>query len=190
MAERGREAPTVAEIAEAAGCSVGGFYARFPGGRDALYELLERRTFEASIECWREFFSGAGRREQTLGELLGDLVGLLLRRYREDRALLRELFLHWRREPPTEGVRRVAEQQREVLARLLTDELARRRRSFRHPDPAGAARFILDLLQSVLNEHVLFGEGSPDDLRENLVRAILGVLGTARPEVGPEGGAA
>lgn len=193
------------QIADAAGCSVGGFYARFPGGRDALYELLERRMFEESIACWREFFSSPRRGGQALGAMLGDLVDLLLRRYREDRALLRELLLHWRREPPTEGVREAAERQREVLEGLLTDALTRRRRAFRHPDPGHAAGFVLDLLQSLLTEHVLFGEGpshaaegpdgaggptgrDPDGLRENLVHAILGVLDAARPEPGREEG--
>ena len=208
IAERGREAPTVTEIMDAAGCSVGGFYARFPGGRNALYELLERRLFEASIDCWSDFFSSARRREESLAEVVGGMVALLVQRYRDDRALLRELFLHWRREPPSGDVGAAAKRQADILTSLLTGELGERREEFRHPDPERAARSILNLLQAMLNEHVLFGgEGAgaaasgeessgdeqrgadpdpsagpePDELQRDLVHAILGILGASVP---------
>lgn len=178
IAERGYDTPSIADISERAGCSVGGFYARFPD-RDALFRFIDQREFEESTECWRVFLE-AGRWK---GASAADLVVETLRgmevSYREARPLLRALILHWRNAPPQPELRTAAESHYETIFAWYGDLLAKRRDEFTHPDPHAAAAFILRLAESTLTEWIVFAESQLAPADDNQIARQLEELRVA-----------
>ena len=73
VAERGREGPSVPEIAERAGVSIGAFYGRFPT-KEALFGHVDRQLFEESARCWVAFLAPENWRGRHAAEIVREVV--------------------------------------------------------------------------------------------------------------------
>ena len=69
VVERGREGPSVPEIAERAGVSIGAFYGRFPT-KEALFDHVDRQLFEESARCWVAFLAPENWRGRHAAEIV------------------------------------------------------------------------------------------------------------------------
>jgi AcrR family transcriptional regulator len=157
IAERGYDTPSIAEISERAGCSVGGFYARFPD-RDALFRFIDQREFEEATECWRAFLQPDRWKNVSAAELVTETLRGMEVSYRDARPLLRALNLHWRNAPARPELRSAAAAHYETVYGWYGDLLAERQDEFTHPDPHAAAAFILRLAESTLTEWIVFAD--------------------------------
>jgi AcrR family transcriptional regulator len=156
LAERRFEEAGVAELVRRAGSSVGAFYARF-ASKEALLHELDERLFEAGRASWAEFLAPRRWAGTPAAAIVEQLVARLVDRRRERRGLLRALALYARTRPESGFSRRSARLNR-LLARRLTELLLRRGSEIRHPRPARAVAFALEIADSVSRDAVLFGD--------------------------------
>jgi AcrR family transcriptional regulator len=172
-AERRFEEATVAELVRRAGSSVGAFYARF-GSKEALLHELDQRLFEAGRASWAEFLAPTRWAGASAATIVERLVARLVDRRLERRGLLRALALYARSRPESEFARRGARLNR-LLARRLTELLLRRRAEIRHPRPARAVAFALEIADSVSRDAILFADTglAPARLGERELKAEL-----------------
>jgi AcrR family transcriptional regulator len=178
VAEKGFENATVAELVRRADSSVGAFYARFRDKEGLLYALYERyfeqamATADAALDPGR--WEGA-----TIPEILHAVVPFLVSVYREREGLIRAFVMRNHADPAFRARRdRLSHRVHDGLTRLLLARSA----EIRHPEPARAAAFGLDLVVSAIESAVLFDElrstvELPDDrLAAELTRAYLSYL--------------
>lgn len=195
IAERGREAPSVADIAARAECSVGCFYGRFKD-KASLYAFLDRQLFEESTTCWREFLDPEKWQGRSVNDLIQETVSSMVDSYRHNAALLRALYMHWRKRPPDEPVRSAAGEHYAAIFRWYADLLNARRDEITHPNPTASAAFLIELLESVLIERIVFAEdrfsSSTDtdaELEAELIRVVRGYLGVTDSPTSPNASA-
>jgi AcrR family transcriptional regulator len=182
LQERGFDNVSVAEIAQAAGSSVGAFYARFRDKNGLLHHLHERfceeamATAEAALAPAR--WEGAGTEE-----ILTAVIGFLEQNHRTRSGMFRAFLLVGHGDPRfQERERRLSEH---VLARL-TALLLQRRAEIGHPEPAFAIAFGMELVTGVLRERYVLGTHrlamlprAPAGIAPELVRAYCSYLGLA-----------
>jgi AcrR family transcriptional regulator len=179
LQERGFDNVSVAEIAQAAGSSVGAFYARFRDKNGLLHHLHERfceeamATADAALDPAR--WEGA-----TVTEILAALIAFLEEDLRERGGMFRAFLLVGHADPRfQERDRRTGEH---VLARL-TALLLERRAEIAHPDPAFAIAFGMELVMGVLRGRYVLGSRRPNGtlagaaIVPELVRAYRNYLG-------------
>jgi AcrR family transcriptional regulator len=182
LQERGFDNVSVAEIAQAAGSSVGAFYARFRDKNGLLHHLHERFCEEAMATAQTALdparWEGAGTEE-----ILTALIGFLERNHRTRSGMFRAFLLVGHGDPRfQERERRLSER---VLERL-TALLLQRREEIGHPDPPFAIAFGMELVTGVLRDRYVLGAHrqavlprAVAGLTPELVRAYCSYLGLA-----------
>ncbi|HKI98289.1 MAG TPA: TetR/AcrR family transcriptional regulator [bacterium] len=180
LQERGFDNVSVAEIAHAAGSSVGAFYARFRDKNGLLHHLHERFCEEAMVTADTALdparWEGASTRD-----ILTAVIGFLEESHRTRSGMFRAFVLVGHSDPRfQERDRRLSEH---VLARL-TALLLSRREEISHPDPTFAIAFGMEMVGGVLRDRYVLGwhrlraapKGAGGIVAE-LVRAYCSYLG-------------
>ena len=184
VAEKGFEDATVAELVRRAESSVGAFYARFRDKEGLLYALYER-YLEQAVATADDALEPVRWEQTEVRELLGLVVGFLVRIYREHDGLIRAFVLRNHTDPEFRARQdRLSHYVAEKLARVLLGQRA----EITHPDPERAVAFGLSMVFSSIEDHVLFGETrsralalADEDLAAKLTRAYLAYLGVQAP---------
>ncbi len=177
VAAKGFDATGIAEIAAAAGASVGGFYRRFGDKHGLLHALHERfcdearATADTALDPAR--WSGA-----STAEVVREFSAFLVRIYREREGFFRAFLVVGLSD---ETVRRRTRTLIEYLHQRLRTLLAERRADLSHPDADVACVFGLNLVLGALNHAVQlqpteFGLTDPR-LDDEIARAFLAYLG-------------
>jgi len=191
MAERPFDQISVAEIAQRAGVSVGGFYARFKN-KGALLHLLDehflvdtRAAFDEALGPNR--MAGAGA-----AEVVAAYVGVMITKFRQHRREILQVMRGARAAAAGQGGQGFGERARRfndhVHGRLRT-LLLERRSEIRHPDPELAINLGLffasaSAREAVLSESLRVYPVQIDDdrLAREITRAWLAFFGVPSPE--------
>jgi AcrR family transcriptional regulator len=164
VAERGILGATHAEIASAAGVTVGAIYSNFASKADLMVNMLEDTeregtVFDASAPTVRECVADLGRRLVEQSDTEPELTVLSL-----------EFVLAAIRDPETRS-RRLPERQRQHREHAEVLETIARRSGEKLPMPAlDLVEVITDLSWSLLCTRAMLG---PDVITESLVLAAL-----------------
>jgi AcrR family transcriptional regulator len=157
VAERGREGPSVVDIARRAGVSVGAFYGRFPT-KEALFEHVDMQLFEESARCWVDFLAPENWRGRRAAEIVGEVVRAWVEAVATHQPLNRAMTERWRTSPPTDGIRAAARDHYEAIFGALGDLFDERRAEIAHPDPRLAAKLLIEMIDAVLVERLTFSD--------------------------------
>lgn len=194
LAAKSFDRVSVAEIAAAAGLTVGGFYSRF-ASKEALLERLEREVIDETRALVARVAARAARGDAPV-ELLRGLVADHLRFYRRNSAVARALVMRSRSDAAgsdqmLEQLRELSRENYAVVARSLAGRGDARDADASFLD-ASALEFALYAERSVLREAVLFGEGWAKERRwsdariaAETVKLLTRYLGLPETE-GPE----
>ena len=177
VAEKGFSETGIAEIARAAGTSVGGFYRRFHD-KDGLLQALHdrfceeaRATADAALDPGR--WSGA-----STADIVRQFSAFLIQIYRERAGAFRAFMLA---SLTDESVRRRTLELRQHLHQRFAALLAERRAELAHPDPDLGSAFAIDFILGTLSQAVQFQQetlGLADPrLDSELPRLFLAYLG-------------
>jgi len=157
LADRTFDQLTVADVVSRAGSSVGSFYARFPD-KEALLGAIYERHQQQMIALLDEQLTPQRWADQSLGELIEQLVSSLVRLHRSRRGLLRALVLFGHTHPDW---RYADERERSRLPVTRLGELiASRSAELTHPDPMAAAMLGVLTVLATLRETILFSEST------------------------------
>lgn len=163
------EATSVPALADRAGVSVGGFYARFRSREDLQRAVVEQMIAEShgalKAALSTDALAGLGARE-VLGEFAAALVRLFGGR---NRSLLRRISSLVRTDPELPTSRAIRAFNQEVQA-MLRDALLARRAEIGHSEPESAIAFA-DLAMSATAREFLFHGGT--GLGDGAARATL-----------------
>lgn len=181
VAEKGFADAGIAEIARAAGSSVGGFYRRF-GDKQGLLQALHARFCEEARATADIALDPARWADAPTAAVVREFVAFLLRIYRERAGQFRA---YQQSGFDDEIVRRRTVELYDYLHQKLAALFAARGADVSHPDAGLAAAFALDLVLSKLSHAVLlrpevFGLADPR-LDDELPRAFLAYLGVREP---------
>lgn len=177
VGSKGFDETSIAEIAAAAGTSVGGFYRRFGDKQGLLHALHERFCDEArataDVALDPESWAGA-----PTAEVVREFGRFLVRIYREREGFFRAFLVVGLSD---DTVRRRTRALIEYLHQRLRALLAERRADLGHPDPDVACAVGLNLVLGTLNHAVQlqpaeFGLADPR-LDDEIPRAFLAYLG-------------
>ena len=157
VAERGREGPSVPEIAQRAGVSVGAFYGRFPT-KEALFDHVDHQLFEESARCWVDFLAPENWRGRHAAEIVREVVRAWVEAVATHLPLNRALTERWRSTPPSPIVREAATAHYEAIFEVLGRLLAERPDEVGHPDPRLAAKVLIEVIDAVLVERLTFSD--------------------------------
>jgi AcrR family transcriptional regulator len=184
LEQRGFEHVSVAEISQAAGSSVGAFYARFRDKSGLLHHLHERFCEEAMATS-DATFAPERWRDASAREIVAAVVASTVALISSRRGMFRAFLLHSVNDP------QFHERDARLIAHVvgrLTPLLLARRAGIGHPRPEVATAFGLEVVSGVLRERFLLSpEGrSPwpepeDGLVTELVRVYAGYLRLAEP---------
>lgn len=198
LQERGFEAVSVAEIARAAGSSVGAFYARFRDKNGLLNHLHERFCEEAMATADHALAPERWHAADAEAILIA-VVGFMEAIHRTRSGMFRAFLLVGCHDP--QFMERDARLSAYFLERL-TALLMERRAEIGHPRPAVAIAFGVELIAGVLRDRYVLSGIQPDrwpsphgGLVPELARAYAGYLGLrptgagSGPGSAPESGA-
>lgn len=173
---------TVDEIVDRAGSSKGAFYARFPDKR-SLLRFLSEEEFEAVLAGWSRYLDPERWADVPLEAFIEDLVGRLIRIYRERGTEMRA-FIREARFGEDEEVRRKAVRLNRHVHALVREVVERSEEQVGHPDPGRAAGLGLLAVGAAARDAILFAEegtnpaaASDGELRRELTRMYLAYLG-------------
>lgn len=144
LGEKGFAAMTIADVAGAAGCSVGSFYERFKD-KDALLQALHEQYCTEALERFEDSFDPARWEGVPVDGILHEYVDVQLEGFLERGGLIREFMLQGYSNPT---IRARADA---LLARcdaLLAELLSQRSEEIAHPEPRQAAGFIAHVMRS------------------------------------------
>lgn len=190
FAEKGVEATSVADVAAAAGCSVGSVYHHFRDKKALLYAVFDRMSQE--LRATTQVAVDPARWE-------GASVSDILRGYLEfslevgrDRPSFKRAGREASRSDPV--LREHLAAMHSELDREIAGLLLARRDEIGHPDPVLATGFVLDQLGSMLRTRLdetlmptqLANRADEDFVREAL-RSACAYLQTDRGEGAPDG---
>jgi AcrR family transcriptional regulator len=151
---------TVAEVAAHAGVSIGGFYARFPGGKDALFQYLGEEVFEEIVGQVREHLSRSATEGLGARQVIERYVGLGVSAFRRHRRVLQQVSLRSRTSLDAAFRARVLALNVE-LHDTFRARLRERTSELGHPDPEAALSIALTAVSGAMREYVLFQELRP-----------------------------
>jgi AcrR family transcriptional regulator len=157
VVERGREGPSVPEIAKRAGVSIGAFYGRFPT-KEALFDHVDRQLFEESARCWAAFLAPENWRGRHAAEIVREVVRGWVDAVANHHPLNRALTERWRSTPPSPAVRAAARDHYEAIFDALGTLLEERREEVGHPDPRLGAKMLIEVIDAVLVERLTFSD--------------------------------
>lgn len=186
LLERDFEQISVSEIAQAAGSSVGAFYARFRD-KEALLHLIHERFCEEGIATADDALDPARWEGASASEILDALAAFMTEVHRERARLLRTFVLHACTTRP-EFLQRVRRLNEHLFARLHA-LMRERMDGFGHPDPEFALSFGMRMVAATLTSRYVLelpadaGEKTlpPAVVAEELSRAYHGYLGVPYP---------
>jgi AcrR family transcriptional regulator len=185
VVERGREGPSVPEIARRAGVSVGAFYGRFPT-KEALFDHVDKQLFEECARFWVDFLAPENWRGRHAAEIVREVVRAWVEAVANHHPLNRALTERWRSAPPSAVVRQAAKAHYEAIFDALGRLLEERRSEVPHPDPRLAAKVLIEVIDAVLVERLTFSDTflvphrlSRPALVEELTALGIGYLGLA-----------
>jgi AcrR family transcriptional regulator len=160
LAEKPWEVVGVADIVQRAESSVGAFYSRF-SDKDALLNALHERFVDEAVATYDEMFDPERWQGASVSAIVRAIIAFRVRVYSERVGLLRAFLVQavYDKDFRARG-RRLRGHLNEGFVRLIIA----RRREFLHPEPASAAEFVARVIQSVLQQRVLFElEDSTDE---------------------------
>lgn len=152
LRERDFAAVSVAEIAERAGISVGGFYARFEG-KEALLHALAAEVIAECKEALDRALSPARMKRASVEGVVRAYVRVMITKFREHRSAIVQVIRHARAGDPLHGLA-VRDFNDHVHGRLRA-LLHERRHLIAHPDPDTAVNIGLFLVSAAAREGVL-----------------------------------
>jgi AcrR family transcriptional regulator len=175
------EAVSIAMIAQAAGVSVGGVYARFES-KEALLRALHDRYEQYRSDFLSETLDPSKWRSANLQECIRGVCTALVDLMLEHRGVLRSFLLHhWTRpgELPRPFSQRLDDVYRSALEVLLID-----RRAISARDPERAGRTALAIVAGACRDIIVMKPaGAPGaanvpraELIDSLTHAMLGIL--------------
>lgn len=181
LEDRPFDAISVADVVMRSRSSVGAFYARF-ADKDALLEHLDVTHATLLVERMAEYSEDERWNAAPVDVVVHDVVGFLVRYFKEHRGVLRALSLRARlgkdarfTEPACRLYRKVPDLMRLVISR---------RSEIAHPSPDLAAYVGFVAVFSTIRERVLFPEAYPADmpisdslLADELAKVYLAYLG-------------
>lgn len=154
--EGGIESVSVADIAKRAGLSVGAFYARFPNKEAALQAVHERFCVEGRITADEAL--GAERWLCVhAADIVPRMVAFLVEDYRRRRGLRRVILIL---NGTDEGVRERSKELSGHVTERLYELFKDHEDELGHPDLRVAAEVLHRLIFSMLDNAVLFLDGS------------------------------
>ncbi|MFN0182093.1 MAG: TetR/AcrR family transcriptional regulator [Gemmatimonadales bacterium] len=180
LRERDFATLSVAEVAERAGVSIGGFYARFRG-KEALLHALADEVIGDCATGLEEALRPDRMARASLPRVIRAYVGAVVAKFREHRVAIVQILRHVRQgDRHLGGV--VADFNQRVHGRLRA-LLADRRDQIGHPDPTLAVNFGLFLVSAGAREAILSDslrvypiEVADAKLVDELTRAYLAYL--------------
>lgn len=187
VAEKGFEDACIAEIAQRADSSIGGFYRRFADKQRLLQALHERfcEEAQATAEVALNPMRWAGA---SVVEIISEFAAFLVQIYREREGLFRAFLMCGSTDAT---VRERTRQLFQFLAQRLDVLLRGHRDEIQHADPELAASFALQVLIGTLNHAVLLQPPvlglSDERLPRELSRVFLSYLGTGLLRTIPNG---
>lgn len=177
ISAKGFEEASIAEIAQLAGTSVGGFYRRFRDKDGVIQALHERFCDEARITA-DDALAPSRWTGEPLDTVMREFAAFLVQIYRDREGLLRAFLAraHWD-EPMRARTRLLSDHLTERLSALLRA----RRDELRPSDPKLAAAFGLQIVLGTLNCAVLLPPQPvalrDDELPHELAHALSSYLG-------------
>ncbi len=156
---RSFEELTVTDIAQRAGVSVGGFYARFPG-KEALLAYLNGTVIEGLLERARRLFAPEVTADLGARAVIERYVAMAVHGFRRHRRVLQQVSLRSRTSADASFRLRIQEANR-VLHDLFRARLGERLAELAHPDPRTAIDIALTAVSGAMREYVLFQELRP-----------------------------
>lgn len=176
---------SVAEVAQLAGVSVGGFYARFEG-KDALLHALAADILMDCASALERALAPGRIGGASIERVVRAYVRVMVRKFREHRNALLQIMRHVRSGDPVHGLA-VRDFNDRVHGRLLT-LLDERQSQMAHPNPEVAARFGLFLVSAGAREAVLSDslravskQVADETLIDELTRAYVAYLQAQAP---------
>ncbi len=174
---------TVADIARAAGVSVGGFYARFEG-KEALLHVLSGEIMSDCATTLDRALSPGRMAGASVEVVIRAYVRVMIRKFSEHRNAIVQVIRHARAGDPLHGLA-VRDFNDRVHGRLIA-LLQERRAEIAHPDPDLAMNVGLFLVSAGAREAILADAlraypvtVNDDRLIEELTRAYVAYLGSA-----------
>jgi AcrR family transcriptional regulator len=178
------EEVAVEEIAQEAGVSIGGFYARFES-KEALLHWFDNNLLEQELEIRLDQFDPERWKDAPLEQAVRNYLehgAIFLRRYK---APLARIALLLRGTPEHEAAARARSFNERAHAPFL-QLLQERRSEIAHPDPEMAARIGLMTISAALREAILFDQrrayriqASDRKLLNELTQMFLAYLGVS-----------
>jgi AcrR family transcriptional regulator len=176
---------TVADIATAAGVSVGGFYARYES-KEALLYVLSAEVLADSASALERALSPSRMANAAIPAVVRAYVRVMVRKFREHQSAIVQVIRHARAGDPIHGLA-VRDFNDRVHGRLRA-LLRERRADIGHPDPEAAINLGLFFVSAGAREAILAGalrafpvKVSDDRLIDELTRAYVGYLSLATP---------
>ena len=152
LRERDFDDVSVAEIAERAGVSVGGFYARFEG-KEALLHSLSAEVISDCATSLERALSPGRMKDASVEDVIRAYVRVMIRKFREHRNAIVQVRRHARAGDPVHGLA-VRDFNDRVHGRLRA-LLHERENMIGHPDPDTAINMGLFVVSAAAREAVL-----------------------------------
>ncbi len=175
---------SVAAIADRAGISVGGFYARFPN-KEALLHAFDEYLVEQVLRIVRKEMDPARWRGKSVAEVIEGYIRMTADVFVRNRGVMKHVTIRTRTSEDPAFLRRVQDFNRTAHG-LLHQRLMERREQITHPDPEVAADFGVMFVSAALREMILFGERklnlstvAGQKLVRELTRAYCNYLGAS-----------
>ncbi|MFT7676144.1 MAG: AcrR family transcriptional regulator [Planctomycetota bacterium] len=159
LGEQSFEGLGVAEIADRAGVSVGGFYARFKG-KQALLQYLQGTVFDGILKRAHELFSPVATEGLCAADVIERYMAMAVDGFRRHRVVLQQVSLRSRTSGDPEFRSKVLGLNIE-LHDLFRARLYERLEQMQHTDPRSAIDVALTATSAVMREYVLFGDLRP-----------------------------
>jgi|GEM_PF-1493808 len=168
---------TVAQICEAAGCSVGTFYGRIKN-KDALLEHLRGRVYSQMQQRIAELLEPDAQ-DAELKDILRNQMRAFVDLHRTRRGIVRAVILQARRSAAlAEG----AQAFNQALMKNVTQAWLVHAASMTHPNPKTAVVEAFFMINGYLRERIVFADVWPDPapnddaIAEDLTHMVLGYL--------------
>jgi AcrR family transcriptional regulator len=173
LADRQFDELSVAEVARAAGTSVGGFYARY-AHKSALLEVLHATVLDEMRTAFDDALSAVDTPTHGAHAAIHAYVATMVTQFRQHRREILQIRQHARVDRTGDHGRRVAEFNAHVHGRVRA-LLRARSTEIGHPDPAFAIDFGLFTASAAAREAVLAGSVAAYPIEvddERLIREI------------------
>lgn len=182
FAEERFDTVSVSELAERAGVSVGGFYARFKN-KAALLHALDDYVLDEMLRSVRRVMAADRLAGASLADVVAAYVRMMVGFFARHRGVSRQIVIRARTSDDPGFLERMRAFNAEAHG-LLAARLQERSREIRCDDPEAAIPFAIMTVSATAREAVLFGDRKMNlsttrgrALVESLVRVFLAYLG-------------